>query len=164
VLVLTAGALVLLESWPTPLETNFRARNEGWELPPAELHIDRRLPPIYKTIRDQDQSVVLLEFPFGIPAWDVVAVFYAGYHRRHLVNGYSGHFPESNQHLGQMLNQRLRDPQAAWRALLESGATHVLVHEAAFPEPHQKEITHWLVASGAKELLVDGTDRLFMVR
>jgi hypothetical protein len=164
VLVVTAGSLVLLESWPTPLETNFRSENEGLELPPAELYIDRRLPPIYKTIRDHDQSVVLLEFPFGVPAWDVLAVFYAGYHRRHLVNGYSGHFPESNQHLGQMLNLRLRDPQAAWRALLGSGTTHVLVHEAAFPEPRQKETTHWLVASGAKELLVDGTDRLFTVR
>ena len=28
----------------------------------------------------------------------------------------------------------------------------------------QKEVTDWLVASGAKEILVDGTDRLFTVR
>jgi hypothetical protein len=63
-----------------------------------------------------------------------------------------------------MFNLRQRDPQAAWRAVLGSGATHVLVHEAAFPEPHQKEVTNWLVASGAKEILVDGTDRLFTVR
>jgi hypothetical protein len=164
-LVIVAGALILVESWPRAFEINAPIGVEGdLALTPRQLHVGRRLPPIYKTIRDHDQPLVLLEFPFGSPAWDLHAVFYAGYHRQQLINGYSGFFPESNQELGRMFNMRLRDPQAAWRALLESGATHVLVHEAAFPEERQKEITSWLLASGAREILVDGTDRLFTVR
>ena len=165
VLVIVAGAIILIESWPREFEINSRIGvDDSLLLTPRQLHTGRRVPPIYKTIRDQDQDVVLLEFPFGSTAWDLHAVFYAGYHRQRLVNGYSGFFPESNQELGRMLNLRLRDPQAAWGALLASGVTHVLVHEAAFPEPRQKEVTDWLLASGAKEILVDGTDRLFTVR
>lgn len=164
-LVIVAGALILVESWPRVFVTNERIGTEGdLALTPDELHVGKRVPPIYKTIRDFDQPSVLVEFPFGSVAWDLHAVFYAGYHRQQLANGYSGFFPESNDELRDMLNLRLRDPQGAWRALLESGATHVLVHEAAFPEPRQKEVTNWLLASGAKEILVDGTDRLFTVR
>jgi hypothetical protein len=164
-LVIVAGALILVESWPWVFTTNERIGvDENLVLTPRQLHVGKRLPPIYKTIRDHDEGVVLLEFPFGSVAWDLHAVFYAGYHRQHLVNGYSGFFPESNGELRDMLNLRLRDPQAAWRALLAAGTTHVLVHEAAFPEGRQIEVTEWLVASGAKEILVDGTDRLFTVR
>lgn len=163
-LVLAAGALILLESRPAAFETNRRQATEGFELIPRDLHVGRRLPPIYKTIRDNPEPVVLLEFPFGNHAWDLHAVFYAGYHRQRLVNGYSGFFPESNQYLVHMLNMRIRDPQGAWRALLGSGATHVLVHEGAFPEPRRKEVTDWLVQAGAREILVDGTDRLLAVR
>jgi hypothetical protein len=165
VLVIAAAAIILVESWPREFEINSRIGvDDHLVLTPQYLHAGRRVPPIYKTIRDQDEDVILLEFPFGSSAWDLHAVFYAGYHRQHLVNGYSGFFPESNQELGRMLNLRLREPLAAWRALLGSGVTHVLVHEAGFPEPRQKEVTDWLVASGAKEILVDGTDRLFTVR
>jgi len=163
-LVIVLAACILIESWPATFQTNERLASEGLELTPAQLEVGRRLPPIYKTIRDHDGPIVLLEFPFGRPAWDLYAVFYAGYHRKPLVNGYSGFFPESNQSLGHAFNLRAQDPPAAWRAVLESGATHVLVHEAAYPENHQQEVTHWLQSSGAREILVDGRDRLFTVR
>ena len=32
-------------------------------------------------------KVVVIEFPFGEPAYDIMATFYAGYHRKPLVNG-----------------------------------------------------------------------------
>jgi len=163
-LVIVAGAFMLVEAWPRAFPTSVPLGAEGLEATPRELHVGRRLPPIYKTIRDNERPIVLLEFPFGSPAWDLHAVFYAGYHRRQLVNGYSGFFPESNQQLGRMLNMRRADPKAAWAALLGSGTTHVLVHEAAFPEGFRTEVTNWLLSSGAREILVDGTDRLFTVR
>ncbi len=163
-LVIVAAAFILAESWPRVFVTSERIGAQDLALTPQQLRVGRRVPPIYKTIRDHEDPIVLVEFPFGSPAWDVHAVFYAGYHRQSLVNGYSGFFPESNQELGRMFNLRLRDPQAAWRALVGSGATHVLVHEAAFPEPGHKEVTNWLLSSGAREVLVDGTDRLFTVR
>jgi hypothetical protein len=81
-----------------------------------------------------------------------------------LVNGYSGFFPENFQRLTRIFNARRNDPEAAWRALLGSGATHVLVHEAAYPPHRRQEISNWLLASGAREVVADGTDRLFTVR
>lgn len=163
-LVIVAGALMLVEAWPRAFLTNVPLGAEGLEATPRELHIGRHLPPIYKTIRDNERPIVLLEFPFGSPAWDLHAVFYAGYHRQQLVNGYSGFFPESNQQLGRLLNMRRADPRAAWDALLGSGATHVLVHEAAFPEDIRAEVSNWLLSAGAREILMDGSDRLFTVR
>jgi hypothetical protein len=157
-LIIVAGAFILVEAWPRDFVTNERIGvEEHLALTPRQLHVGRRLPPIYKTIRALDEGVVLIEFPFRSPAWDLQAVFYAGYHRQHLINGYSGFFPESNAELGEMLDRFLGDPPAAWEALLGSGATHALVHEAAFPGPSQKVVTNWLLAAGAKEILVDGT-------
>lgn len=163
-LMITAGAMILLESWPAAFHTNVRPEAEGFELTPRDLHVGRDLPPIYKTIRDSPGPVVLLEFPFGTLPWDMYSMFYAGYHRQHLVNGYSGFFPESNTNMRDALNLRIRDPQLAWRALQAVGTTHVLVHESAFPEERRQEVSNWLRSSGAKELLVDGTERLFTVR
>ena len=163
-LVILAGVVIWVEAWPDAFPTNVRLAAGGLDITPRELRMGDDIAPIYKAIRDSERPMILLEFPFGTPAWDLHALFYAGYHRQRLVNGYSGFFPESHQHLWRLFNMRREDPQAAWRALLSSGATHVLVHEAAFPARRQKEVTDWLVASGAKELLVDGTDRLFTVR
>jgi hypothetical protein len=164
-LAIVAGALILVESWPGAFQINSRIGvDDTLQLAPAELGVGRRLPPLYKTIRDNDQPIVLLEFPFGSTAWDVQAVFYSGYHRKHLVNGYSGFFPESHVSLIRALNQRGRDPQVAWSAVLNSGATHILVHTGAYLPGHQEEITQWLLASGAHEILADGTDRLFTIR
>lgn len=163
-LVIAAAAFILVESWPGKFPLSEPLGTEDLAITSRELPIGKRLPPLYKTIRDLNSPVVLLELPFGSPAWDLRAVFYAGYHRKPLVNGYSGFFPNNNQALQRELNLRLRDPQTAWRALLGSGATHVLVHEGAFLEPRQQEVSGWLRAMGAQEVLVDGTDRLFTVR
>jgi len=163
-LVVAAGLCMLVEGWPGPFQTNVPLEVEDFNPTPLELRVGSALPPLYKAIRDTPEGAVLVEFPFGIAAWDIQAVFYAGYHRQKLVNGYSGFFPDSQRHLIDVLNLRIRDPQAAWRGLLGSGATRVLVHEAAFTEARRHEVADWLLAQGAKELLTDGTDRLFAVR
>jgi hypothetical protein len=164
VLVILAGAFIWVEVWPTEFRTNVRLAAGELDITPRELHIGKDIPPVYKIIRDSDRPIILLEFPFGSPPWDLHALFYAGYHRQRLVNGYSGFFPESQQRLWHLFNLRREHPQAVWRGLLATGATHVLVHEAAFPERRQKEISDWLLSSGAREIVVDGTDRLFTVR
>jgi hypothetical protein len=162
--LVVAGALILVESWPREFETNARIGTDELNLTPEELQTGRRIPPIYKAIRDHEPPVTLLEFPFGSPAWDLYAVFYAGYHRRPLVNGYSGFFPEGFQRLAGVLNVRRQDPVSAWNAVLGSGATHVLVHEAAYPAETRTALSDWLTAAGAREILADGPDRLFAVR
>jgi hypothetical protein len=141
-----------------------RLAAEGLDITQRELRTGDNISAIYQAVRDSERPIILLEFPFGSEAWDLHAVFYAGHHRQRLVNGYSGFFPQSQQRLVRVFNNRINDPQAAWRGLLGSGATHVLVHEAAFMENRQQEVSDWLKAFGAREILSSGTDRLFTVR
>ncbi|MEO6224205.1 MAG: hypothetical protein ABIP90_13235 [Vicinamibacterales bacterium] len=164
VIVIVAGLCILAEAWPSAFSTNVRIGAVGLELTPRELRTGENISPTYKAIRDSGRPIALLEFPFGSASWDLHAVFYAGYHRQRLVNGYSGFFPERYQRLFRIFSRRREDPAAAWRALLGSGATHVLVHEAAYPPHRRKEISDWLLASGAREVFTDGTDRLFTIR
>ncbi len=162
--VIAVGVVMLLEGWAGPFQTNHSAGAGDLNLTPRSLAVGRRIPPIYRIIRDSAEAVVVLEFPFGQPAWDLLAVFNAGYHRKPLVNGYSGFFPDSQQRLIGALNARTRDPNRAWRAVVDTGVTHILVHEGAFPEEGGAGVSAWLTASGARELVIDGTDRLFAVR
>jgi len=162
--VVAAGVFILVEAWPGEFQTNVRLAAGKLDITPRELLVGDHIPPAYTLVRDSPSPIILLEFPFGTAAWDLHAVFYAGYHRQRLVNGYSGFFPESQLFLGRMFDARRASPEQAWRALLATRTTHVLVHEAAFPLGQQQEISNWLLASGAREILTDGTNRLFTVR
>jgi hypothetical protein len=159
-----AGVLILFEGWGGPFRTNVRLAAEGYEVTPRELRIGDDLPPLYRVIRDDPAPVVLVEFPFGVHAWDLQAVFYAGHHRRPLVNGYSGFFPESRNVLERVFGAIDTDPDAAWRGLVGTRATHALVHEDAFFPSQRHIVASWLEAHGAVEELVDGGSRLFRIR
>jgi hypothetical protein len=155
---------LLMEWWPGPFRTNISLVAEGLAGTPTVLYTRHQLPPLYKVIRDTPEAAILIEFPFGSPAWDLQAVFYAGHHRRPLINGYSGFFPDFQQQLIRAFDARPRDPDAAWEALRKTTATHVLVHEAAFAEERRHDIADWLRTHGAVEVLADGADRLFVLR
>lgn len=163
VLVVASG-LILGESWTGRFQTNVRLAAEGYLPTPRELKTGVDLPPVYKVLRDEPAPVVLIEFPFGSHAWDLHSMFYAGYHRRPLVNGYSGFFPESQRDLVRALSQVDTDPETAWRALNDTRATHVLVREGGFLDSRRTIVSDWLRARGATEVLVDGSDRLFTIR
>lgn len=163
-LLLAASVMMLAEAWPAEFPTNVRLAAGRLDITPRHLGVGQDIPPVYRAIRDSALPIVLLEFPFGTAAWDLHAVYYAGYHRQRLVNGYSGFFPESQLFLVRMFNARRDAPDATWRALLATRATHVLLHEAAFPESERQELSDWLKASGAREIFADGTDHLFIVR
>lgn len=158
------SVLILIESWPGPFPTNVQLGAEGLELTPRQFRMGHDLPPIYKVLRDDPAPVVLVEFPFGSPAWDLHSMFYAGYHRRSLVNGYSGFFPESHQTLTSVFNMVGSNPDAAWRALVGTRATHVLVREGAFLPGRGALVSDWLRAREADEILLDGQDRLFRIK
>jgi hypothetical protein len=120
--------------------------------------------PIYRVVRQRPESTVLIEFPFGEQAYEILAVFHAGQHRLPLVNGYSGFFPRSYTDRVHALHDISIDPARAAAALRASGATHALVHEGAYREGRGKEISAWLMSNGAKEVTANGTDRLFALR
>jgi hypothetical protein len=122
------------------------------------------MSPLYRTIAAAPAGTVLIEFPFGEPAYETQAVFYAGYHRKPLVNGYSGFFPLSYVHRLPFLWHLPFDFNTASVALASSHATHALVHEAAFKAGLGPQISEWLRQNGARELGASGTDRLFQLK
>jgi len=165
VAVLAAASLAILaESWVAPLPTNNRLISRGLELTPRELFTAREMGPLYQFIRDDPDPVVLIEFPFGDSAYDILATYYAGFHRRPLVNGYSGFFPETYLRRVTFLDHIPFDLETATKAVQSSGATHAIVHEAAFPDGRGHEITDWLTSTGGKVLATYGADKLIQLR
>jgi hypothetical protein len=123
--------------------------------PPAYLSPATLLPPIYRRVERLPATSVLLEMPFGDLGYEVRYMTFAAQHQRTLVNGYSGVLPPSYLWRQGALGNRVRDPVRAWNAL--HGATHVLVHKAAWHDATGEEVAGWLVAHGARELEeVDG--------
>lgn len=160
-----AGAIgILAESWVAPLQMNMPViPAEDLEVPPAPA-AGRRVSPIYRSIRDLPEPVTLVELPFGEPAHDLLATFYAGYHRRRLLNGYSGFFPRSFAVRADVWRHPLDHREAAAATLQTSEVTHVLVHEDAFRAGRGREISDWLMSLGAKQVAAHQTDRLFELR
>jgi hypothetical protein len=164
VAVLAGTVGILAESWVAPMPMNVRLAPFGFNLTPRRLDMGEDISPLYRLIRDEPGKVALIEFPYGEPAYEILATFYAGYHRRPLVNGYSGFFPEGYLRRRNFLAGIPFDLEAATRSLRSSGATHALVHEAAFTGGRGKEISAWLTSIGARQLASHGTDKLFLLR
>lgn len=162
--LVVAGLLIVGESWPGVFKTNVRLWAEGVELTPRDLRMGDDLPPIYKHLRDDPSPVVLVEFPFGTVPWDLHAQFYAGYHRRSLVNGFSGFFPESQRTLANVFGLVRSDPDAAWRGLVGTRATHALVHKQGFISSRRDLYTVWLEQRGAVRIMSDGHSHLYRLR
>jgi hypothetical protein len=130
----------------------------------AEPATGRDINPLYKMVKQLPGQVVLLEMPIGDQSFDILAAFYAGYHRRPLINGYSGFTPPGYQDRALAIMGALVDSDAAARAIDASGATHVLVHESVFPGGLGDQLSQWLISRGAREVGADRGDRLFQLR
>jgi hypothetical protein len=119
--------------------------------------------PIYDAIRALPATTVVAEFPFGDVGSEILYTFYAGYHRKPILNGYSGFFPDTYTVLVAWL-QGTPVRADAWDALLGSGATHAVVHEGVEGDAQGRSISEWLRRSGAHEVGLFETDRLFQLR
>src|SRR6185503_11114914 len=51
--------------------------------------------PIYDVVRNLPAGAVIAEFPFGDVPDEIQYTFFAGFHRKPILNGYSGFFPAS---------------------------------------------------------------------
>ena len=91
----------------------------------------------------------------------MMAVFYAGHHRKPIANGYSGMFPRSYRRNASALRDVLTHPDRARRAFHRTGATHVLVHEGAWRSDEGRRISRWLADLGAGPAMTVGSDQLF---
>ncbi len=164
VIIALAVVAMTAEAWMVPAPMDLRIDAPGYAPTPASLKIGRQLSPIYRSVRDMPAGVVVAEFPFGEPAYELQYVFYAGYHRKPILNGYSGFFPDSYYKLRSLLALVPANGDAAWDALIASGATNAIVHESAFLENRGHDVSDWLRQHGARDMTASGTDRLFQLR
>lgn len=121
------------------------------------------VPPVYDAVRQLPPQTVVAEFPFGDLYPEIRYTYMSGFHRKRILNGYSGFFPDAYT----LLVARLRPTPMradAWAALIASGATHAIVHEQGDEQRRGPIITEWLRRSGAREIATFGTDRLFQIR
>ena len=162
-IVSVALAGMLADSWVVPMPTNVRLAPRFYELTPRRLLMGDEISPIYQFVKAAPGKMVLIEFPFGEPAYEILATFYAGYHRKPIVNGYSGFFPEGYLRRATFLKYIPFDFDAATKALSTIGATHALVHEGAFPDGRGHEISDWLASIGATSVMTHGTDKLLQL-
>ena len=159
-IVALASVMVLAEFW-VPMPTSKPLEAKGFAPTPRALDYGDRLDTLYQLVQHAPGKLVLIEFPFGEPAYDLMAMFHAGSHRRPLVNGYSGFFPDSYARRATFLEHIPFDLEAATKALRGSFATHAIVHEGAFLDGRGHEISDWLISIGAKRIASTGTDKLF---
>jgi hypothetical protein len=161
-LVVAGMVGILAEAWFVPMLMNVPVTSDRY-LVPQSLRTGAAVSALYSTVKDAPPGSVLIEFPFGEEAYDVQAVFYAGVHRRPLVNGYSGYFPHGYFERADRLRDFVRNPQIAADALRSSGATMAIVHQGAYQDATGQALCDWLISNGAHEIGRDGLDRLFVL-
>jgi hypothetical protein len=165
VVTAVVGCLVLVESVALPYPTDGPAYAAGGlRHPDTVVYAADEAPAVYRHLAEAPRgSVVLLEFPFGDHSWDLRHVYYSTVHWHPLLNGYSGFFPPSFMRRVAVWGRPLATPEAAWRAVVESGATHVVVHGRAYAGSEQPAPDAWLVSHGARPAGTFGVDRLYEV-
>ena len=165
VIIAVASMAILAESWTAPVALSLPLLpGRGYRSTPDRLETGATLGPIYRTLRDLPGPAVVIEFPYADQSYDTMATYYAGYHRKRLINGYSGFFPEVYLWRANFLRGVPFDLDAATTALRAAGVTHAVVHENAYRSGRGHEISDWLRSIGAEPLVVHGGDRLFRLR
>jgi hypothetical protein len=156
--IVLASGVFLMEASVRPM-VNAMTPLQDVVTPEARVYPPRLAPSVYQQARLLPESAVLIELPFGQSDYDVRAMYYSTVHWRRIVNGYSGFSPPGYARLKSLLNDLSRSEATA--ALRDSGATHAIVHERAYPGAAGPEVSAWLRRLGAVERFRDGTDALF---
>jgi hypothetical protein len=154
------SVLFLIEAAFAPMLVN-QTWGDGGVAPPSRVEPASAAPEIYQQLAMMDDSRVIVEFPFGDPAWELRYVYYSTVHWKRLVNGYSGGFPQNYKVRVARLQRVSENPDAAWEAMMQTGATNAIVHHDAFAVSEVSAITGWLVAHDAREVGRFGPDVLY---
>ena len=154
------AAAFLIEAAFAPMTINATWGDSGVQ-PPANVEPASAAPAVYREIARMPDVRVIAELPFGDPAWELRYVYYAHVHWKPLINGYSGGFPQSYKVRAALLSRISEQGDAAWQALRDAGATHVIVHRRAFPSGQAAVAEVWLTSHGAHLLQQYGDDLLF---
>lgn len=158
VLLWAVGILFLVESAIIPMRLNGTWSSQGlWR--PAPVASGDTPPELYRYVDTRlPRQAILLELPIGDIPHDTRAVFHSTFHWRRLVNGFSGHIPDSYRALAEALSAMPWDMERGWAALRQSGATHVIVHEAAWRKARGRKTTAALLERGVRQTARFGDD------
>jgi len=161
IVALVAGAFIAIEFAPAPFPINGNstvyARADLAPLPDT-LESGAGAPPVYRFIATLPSNTAIVELPLGEPAFDIRYMFYSTLHWKPLVNGYSGGEPSDYDLLDTSLQDVATRPERAWRALVDTRATHAIVHEALFVRDDGPSLTAWITKHGGREVARFGAD------
>jgi hypothetical protein len=151
-----AVAIFVVQASPAAFPLNQVLPSQGLvSPPPAYLTPAPTLPQVYRALETVRADAVIAELPFGDSWYDLRYMYFAGIHRRRLMNGYSGLFPPSYLARQRVLAQPLLDPPASAQAL--NGATHIIIHRRAWSDDTGTRLAAWLEQYGAQSVVdVDG--------
>jgi hypothetical protein len=150
----------LIEAVFVPMPVN-QTWGDGSVVPSARIETGLNAPGVYRQLAAMPGALVIAEFPFGDPAWELRYVYYSTVHWKRITNGYSGGFPQGYKVRAARLERFAIEPAEAWTALRSAGTTHVIVHEAAIGAAESQALRVWLEAHGAREIGRFGNDVLY---
>ena len=162
-ILIVAAVVAVLEATRLPFIVNGAFALRDFNTPEARLFRPGRAPAVYRELAQQPSDAVLVELPLGPPDFDLRAMFYSTVHWRRIVNGYSGFYPPQYGRLMTALFEIPRHPDLSIETLRSTGATHLILHEAAYRNDEGTATADVLVAAGAVELFRDGSDVLFLL-
>ncbi len=140
--------------WSVPLPRDVPVGTGTLREIPAYLAPTAPLPEVYRPLLGVDAGAVVVELPFGEPAYELRYMYFGLTHPGRLENGYSGLFPASYRARAAALRTPWADPEAAWRAL--APARYAVVHGDAWPPERAADVWQWLAERGATPMAVVG--------
>lgn len=167
IVVAFAAVFMVAESWAAPIPINVNStdyKQAGLAPLPDTLTPVADTPAVYRFVAVLPGNSALIELPFGEIAFETRYMFYSTRHWRRLVNGYSGGGPDEYGLRVERFKDILTRPDEAWQAVVESRATHLIVHEGSYADDRGRRITDWALAHGATEIGVFGSDHVLAVR
>ena len=138
--------------WSVPLPRDVPVGTGPLREVPAYLAPTAPLPAVYRPLLGVDDGAVVVELPFGEPAYELRYMYFGLMHPGRLENGYSGLFPASYRQRAAALRTPWADPEAAWRAL--APARYAVVHGDAWPPERAADVWRWLAERGARPMVV----------
>jgi hypothetical protein len=162
-ILIVAAVVAVLEGTRLPFIVNGAFALRDFNAPEARLFRPARAPAVYREFATQPSDAVLIELPLGPPDFDLRAMFYSIVHWRPVVNGYSGFYPPHYGRLITALSEIPRHADVSIETLRSTGATHLILHQAAYRDGEGEATAQALAAAGAIELFRDGSDLLFLL-
>jgi hypothetical protein len=128
------AALLILDLAPRPVE---------WRpIPPV--------PAVYRWLARQPDVTALLELPLGSYTDSILPLYFATFHWKPLVNGYSGYLTDDYVHLRETCCWPLPDDEVLAR-LRGWGVSHILLHRRSLNRPwKRREARRWAKRHGVR--------------